>query len=406
MVKLAVIALSLLVPYKLDQSPAVVPTLLFELGTGSRGDADVFVQVRNVHLAADSSLWVVDDVGPNRAELRRFGARGEPLGTVARPGQGPGELRGVAGITSLPDGRVLVWDETQRRISVYQAAGRYDTTWLLPPEVRGAVGGNGLTADERSMVWVRTPLVSSRRGLHPSTGRAVWVRLDRTGRVVDTIVGPVPPSLPGDPRVAPVIRYLDPRSGALVSGRLIPRYAAQPGVLVSPAGHVLAWRGDQNRIQRWNLTSVSTAFTDLHREPARELTRSVPAVPISPEERDEIRTELMAHAKTPGSTVSASIPTVPSVKPLIRDVVASQSGAVAVLRSQESQRITPVEGSGRRFVERGLLFDLLEVDGRYRGTIRLPEASRLVAVRGNLLVALKRGADGEVLLQVFRIPRS
>ena len=58
--------------------------------------------------------------------IREFDSEGRFVREIGREGEGPGELRSIAGVSVLPDGRLAAWDRGNRRVTVYGIDGDYD----------------------------------------------------------------------------------------------------------------------------------------------------------------------------------------------------------------------------------------------------------------------------------------
>lgn len=125
-------------------------------------------------LAVDGSgrVYVVDRV------IKLFDSTGKFVRTVGRLGEGPGEYRGPE-IATAGD-RLLVQDATLARLSIFDSAGRFVTSWTTvccapTPPMQDAAG--------RIIVW--TP---------SATQDFTWTRFDSAGRLLDTLRLPPQPS--------------------------------------------------------------------------------------------------------------------------------------------------------------------------------------------------------------------
>jgi hypothetical protein len=71
---------------------------------------------------ADGSRYVLDGTD---ARIVRYDREGNYLGAFGRAGDGPGEFRNPTDMTLLPDGRLLVCDYNQERLSWFSPDGRF-----------------------------------------------------------------------------------------------------------------------------------------------------------------------------------------------------------------------------------------------------------------------------------------
>ena len=141
---------------------------------------------------ATPALWIVDDAG---TALRRVG----------RKGSGPGEYQRVNGIAIRHDGRLVMWDEGNTRVNVYDHDGAFITSSTLPFSY--CCPGASVMTDTQNRVWLRSGMglsLDKEKSKVPDPGRDLqaWFRYDSSGTVIDSIV--MQP-LPGDhPRVVAV----------------------------------------------------------------------------------------------------------------------------------------------------------------------------------------------------------
>jgi 6-bladed beta-propeller len=80
----------------------------------------LFGRISNVAIGKDGGVIVADDKTP---VLRMYDAEAKFLRTIGRAGEGPGEYRSMGGVRTLPDGRILLWDNRIQRLTYYSAAG-------------------------------------------------------------------------------------------------------------------------------------------------------------------------------------------------------------------------------------------------------------------------------------------
>jgi len=151
-----------------------------QIGVAEGEKRDMLNDVTSFVELPDGRVVVADDQG-----LRRFAPSGAFLDYLARPGQGPGEVRYVVGMAVAPDGTLLAADLGNRRINVYRSSGALEH-WPLPPGMPG-YGRHSITATRDGRVYVayNPPVPSDGSPMHYP--RALFVRLDSSGTVLDTL---------------------------------------------------------------------------------------------------------------------------------------------------------------------------------------------------------------------------
>jgi hypothetical protein len=107
------------------------PRLVEELRIGvAEGDEQyMFGRIEGFAIAPGGGIVVGDDQVP---VLRMYDARGRYLRDIGRRGEGPGEYRSIAGLGTLPDGRIALWDNRIQRLTVYGPDGKYRSSFHVP----------------------------------------------------------------------------------------------------------------------------------------------------------------------------------------------------------------------------------------------------------------------------------
>ncbi len=116
----------------IDSVGPEITDVRIDLQFGSREGDDpnlTFGNIRGVQAASDGTIYVLDS---QAAEVRVFGPDGEYLRTIARRGEGPGEIAEANGI--LLSGDTLLWihDHAQNRIEGVDPAGQ-QVRWFTKP---------------------------------------------------------------------------------------------------------------------------------------------------------------------------------------------------------------------------------------------------------------------------------
>jgi hypothetical protein len=349
--------------------------------------------------------------------VRQYDASGKYVRSFGRAGQGPGEFRTVSGIGVLPDGRVLVWDTSGWRINVYSPSGAVLDTWSTP----SGMGTGGVSSSARAMlidtagiIWLRRSGVLERERL--AIGPERYERRRSDGTVIDTIARPSFPR--GEltltatnaagrarhtsdlPFSAPIIWRPSPL-GYLVTSMperyafelLIPQGASTPR---APA----TWRAGQA------IVSVR---------------RDVRPVPVTRQERDSARNDIMESMRRLDPAWSWSGPEIPATKPLFEDLTFGMDGRIWVpLIREVTPRLGSAQGPGAGGAgrsapppralptrdppkPRAALYDVFEPSGTYLGQVQVPPRTTVAVRKGDLVWAVAYDEDDVQTLKRYRI---
>lgn len=329
-------------------APAEAQLALDPLWTVGDTPSTALGRVGDVAFAPDGRVLILDE---QAREVRVLDADGTPLGTVGRPGQGPGEIAGAQELEVGPAGELAVLDYRNLRLTLWDAQG----TFLRSAPVRELVAG---AVYPQELYW-----------------RGGILALKAT----DFGMGE-----------GPVIATVDPVT--LQPGRTLARVDSTwscefcPFAL-GPGGMALA-RGDTlYRLTRLDLDGNLVA--PLVRE-------GLPAAPRSPEEIQRMTRTLRARA---GAEVEAS----------------GGSGAPDPRVSPWQPRLPPgsleYDDAGRLWVAptrpdgEQAVVDVFSPAGTLLATLTFPHPVRGVRVAGDRAALLSETPLGEPLVRVYRIRR-
>ena len=350
----------------------LVPTMSIGAADGD-DEAYLLGSMRAIAVAPDGSVYISDG-GP---VLKKFAADGRFIRVIGRSGGGPGEYRGPdGGLAVLPDGRVVIRDPGNGRLSVFSADGDPSGAWRI---AAGFNTGRRLYGDTAGNL--HTMVITD-----PGTGPGDWkMGLAKFG----------PDGTPGDTVPVPEWKY----EPAVISGQ----DRNSSNVEDVPFSPRAVWTFNP---LGYYVGGLSSAYRiDLFRTgaPVLRIERTAKPVPVAAAEAADLRrvaTENMRR-NFPGWTWNG--PDIPSTKPPFRAVFAGDDGRIWVLLSRpgiESADEVP-ETTANRFSEtvwsEPVAFDVFEADGRYLGEVSAPEGFLRYpepVFRGDTVWAAIEDADG------------
>jgi len=342
-----------------------------------------FGDIAAIAMGLDGTVYVLDRQGPS---LRAYSPAGEYLRDLGRAGEGPGELKQPdSGLAILPDGRVLVRDPGNARITVFHPDGAYDTEW----RIRGSSSTS-------------TPLYVDREGgvyqqlfeFGDDGLRFSLVRYGLDGQPGDTLV--IPPS-----DDLPQLTALSSDGGSR-SSTTVPFWPRRPTTLSLDGDLVMGHSG--------------TYSIDIPQgDGVLRIQRAYEPVPVLPDEQANWRERTTHNMRRTQPGWDWDGPPIPDKKPAFRDLRFDSDGRLWVQLYSEAEpipqdEIEPAEpGSNeappRRWRE-PVRFDVFDVDGTYLGVLDTPRgfrASPQPAVRGNVMWAVVRDQLDVPYLVRFRI---
>jgi hypothetical protein len=236
---------------------SVSPGPLVDLGGEDVPDDEALFRVESAFRLSDGRIVVGD--GGSRS-LKLFGPAGTLLGSIGRPGDGPGEFRGINQFELLSGDSLAVWDFAQARLTVFDSAGN------VGREIRiGATQSSPMSDiigvfDDRTLLsrdFVR--LTETPTGLVRHDVGAF--HLDANGNLLDTIP-PIPSGevwfVPRD-RGFSVFNAPMPRTTDIVAhgDRILVGDTERPEV------RVLSASGEPRMLVRWRTTPRAITESDI-----------------------------------------------------------------------------------------------------------------------------------------------
>ena len=125
-------------------------------------------------------------------EIRWFGRDGTFIRTSGRSGDGPGEFRGLTGLTLSPPDTLLTYDSSLRRFQVFDSAGRYTRAFELHGSGRTISSPEILTVSGTGQLVVRDLRLDAPEANAPGLVRLTYdiLLFDRSGLMLDSIASP------------------------------------------------------------------------------------------------------------------------------------------------------------------------------------------------------------------------
>jgi hypothetical protein len=163
-------------------------TPVLTLGAAEGDSAQEFFQVAGAVRLSDGTVVVANN---GSSELRYFSPDGVMRARAGRKGAGPGEFQGLLRLDRLPGDSLLAYDAMNRRLSVFDAAGRHghdialsSTGPFMLIQIAGRLGSGRYVAYSPNM---RMGPEMFSRPAGPARDSVVVLLLDSAGTTADTL---------------------------------------------------------------------------------------------------------------------------------------------------------------------------------------------------------------------------
>lgn len=331
---------------------------------------------RDIAIADDGSVLLYDD---GDDVVRVYNAQGDFVRGIGRRGQGPGEFE--VGFIAVRGDTLAVQDPMSTRFTTFVwTDGRLLDTQRSVCCFWGPVG---IDARGRAWLWSMQPNPDS-----TATNSQTFVRMSLGNRTADTIFAE-------ERRGLPTPAEWEVRYGTSYFTMRVPMQA-QTVFAVDPAhGMVTGWSGE-----------YSLRLTRDGRDTIAIFGRTWTAEPLDASERGAIVDSAIARQRRGGGSEGPS------------EAALRQAFDPALLPTTRSAYVrVQVDRVGRRWVWRtrgdgaDLLFDLFDSDGRWLDVVRLPHAEAPespwtpVAWGRDVMAMVAEGEDGRPQLRVYRVLR-
>jgi hypothetical protein len=362
-----------------------------------------FAAIKDIAIGQNGSMLILEGSIFASRSLRLYDAHGRFIRNVGRRGRGPGEWERPSAVAVMPDGKFLLLDPLNHRITVYSAAGDYTGTWGIP-YFHVTIGGNGvMRVDANGIIAIRATVPP------PSTIAAkAIVRVRPGGEVIDTLAEPALPD------VRKRVTSTSWRGNARLTTVLSVPYSPRPFWQWSPLGYFVSGVTDRYaidmRLPRRHPGDGDKPPTWREGEPVLSIRATYSPLEISPAERADQRASKERTLRNIGGEQSGPLPEIPRFKPFFRDVYVGDDGRIWIMVHTPSERYSPPEQrtrSGDVIRQIGWrepdTMDVFEPDGTYLGRVQLPNDLYLRAFRGDQIWGFVLGEFDVPIVKRYRV---
>ncbi len=367
--------------------------LIEEASIGSdTGDEAYLLGAITSIAAGGERIYLVDQ---QAVSVRAYGMDGTHLFDIGSEGQGPGEFRRPVEIGYTDDGRVLVWDQGQRRLHVFTPEGELIEDWRTD---RG----------NRTTITTDGSAYTLQENIFPDAEGKVTVRVhphDPNGNQdepVDFPNRPPPPLIESGNQLELMAVFLgfgaDWRSTMWVP--FGPRVIAE----IAPDGSMVSGRADAYRfevVRRDGSTMV--------------VTKDWAPAPVLADEGDWYRRRLTAlwRAATDESWKWLG-GDVPAKKGAYKHIIPTIDGRFWVIREMAGIRRDDCDNEPADYYGfdrspcwvQPFTADVFDEEGRFLGPVPMPDGIRYHMrpfIRGDMVIALLESADGVAYVKRYRL---
>jgi hypothetical protein len=346
----------------------------------------LFGEVEAVAVGKAGMIYVADAQVPI---IRSYDAQGRFVRNIGRKGGGPGEYESIGGMRALSDGRLALWDNRNQRITVYTSAGEVSDTYRV---VSPLFASDIFQVDTAGRFYVRGTIGELHEGEDWQEG---WIRVARTGQVMDTIPIPSVPRQSGSFVLSTPSGYDRPFTRELVT-------------TMSSLGYLITGKND------------GYAF-DQHRPgaPVLRIERAHRPLPVGRAEHAEWQAwveffqQAALNRPPPGRspTVMGAQPMryeIPDTKPAFSELRTDSQGRIWVRRyvaavSHPGPERPAGDKRPRRVWREAPTFDVFEPGGRLLGTVTFPWTSYFHDAIDQRIWATVRGESDETYIVRYRL---
>jgi hypothetical protein len=362
-------------PRRLQEPPAEFPT--------------VFTVIRGVMALPDGRL-VVSDPGENRLSLIDFANGTSRL--LGRVGEGPREFQRAAGLYRAPGGGVWLFDHELRRLLPIKPSGTLQDVIVLP---FGGLAGSGVARWPDDLTFDSLGHIYDRFGGTRFNGTMYRLMRRRIGAPADTVTE----------LLKPVEKGIQARSNGTGTYQEV-LFSPQDAWAAAPDGWVAVVRAAPYRVEWFPPGGGRVSGPIIAHKPVR-ITQAEKELIASGAAGLRGRTTVSVGLVGPGGRSAPGRSTLPEPIP-VEELLFAKVKTPVNLRQE---RWPAIDERGRLWVERSLpfavktrVFDVFDRGGNLVDRVELPAGSVLVGFDSQWIYTRRRDADDFEHLQRFPLP--
>ncbi|MYA64535.1 MAG: 6-bladed beta-propeller [Gemmatimonadetes bacterium] len=327
-------------------------TLVREISVGEVDGAEeyLFGSISSIAVNDNRDLYVLDGQAQH---VRVFDSAGAYVATLGRRGEGPGEFGYAEAIALLPDGRLVVRDSRNQRISVFGPDPGQTDHWGFDS---GNSGSNyPLHTDVQGRTYLNT------RDLSSTDGARHIIVIGPDGTHLDTLPEP------SSPYEWPMLTAEHTAEWGTSSTNAFVPFSPVFQWTVHPSGYFVTGLPSEYRI---NVPRDDGVL---------RIERTTDPPPIQDEERTRARERVVRSMRNTDPDWSWTGPPIPEHKPFYQQLLAGRNGRIWVRLVTEGHRVEnedydPEDPRSEHVTwEEPLRYDVFEPDGTYLGTVVPPD---------------------------------
>ncbi len=329
-------------------------TLVPEISVGEVDGAEeyLFGRISSIAVNDNRDLYVLDE----RAQhVRVFDSAGAYVETLGRRGEGPGEFGYAEAIALLPDGRLVVRDSRNHRISVFGPGPGQSDQWGFDAGIIPGRNYYPLHTDVHGRTYLNIPLIGNAR-----IGVRQIIVIGPDGTHLDTLPEPSSPL-----ERPPLTAEQTTEWGSIKQSAPVP-FSPVFQWTVHPNGHFITGLPSEYRI---NVARDDGVL---------RIERTTTPSPVQDEERGRARECVVRSMREIDPDWSWTGPPIPEHRPFYEQLLAGRNGRIWVRLVTERHPVVdenhdPENPCGPVTWTESTRYDVFEPDGTYLGVVVPPD---------------------------------